>query len=58
MADAAGVSRGSMCNVMNGHQSPTLATLEKLAAAFEIPVDRLLTHRSTARPTLPRGQTD
>ncbi len=48
-ADAAGISRSGLSNIMRGKKSPTLATVEKLAAAFEVPVERLLSLSSTPR---------
>lgn len=41
-ADAAGISHSGMSNIMRGAKSPTLATVEKLAVAFEVPALALL----------------
>ena len=42
LADAAGVSRGALSDILNSVQSPTLTTLEKLAAALGVPAGKLL----------------
>jgi transcriptional regulator with XRE-family HTH domain len=56
-ADAAGISRSGLSNITRNAKSPTLATVEKLAAAFEVPVDRLLRRTPSPRPALPLAQT-
>ena len=38
VADFAGVSRGYLSEVLSGRKSPSLRTLVKLAAAFEVEV--------------------
>lgn len=42
LADAAGVSRGALSDVLARKQSPTLTTLQRLADALGVPVGRLL----------------
>ena len=42
LADAAGVARGTLSDVLSKTQSPTLSTLHKLAVALEVPTGRLL----------------
>ncbi len=42
LADAAGIGRGALSEVMSKKRSPTLQTLQKLANALEIDVGRLL----------------
>ena len=42
LADAAGIGRGALSEVMSKKRSPTLQTLQKLANALEIDAGRLL----------------
>ncbi len=42
LADAAGVARGALSDILAKRQSPTLTTLQKLADALEVPVGNLL----------------
>lgn len=48
-ADAAGVSRSGLSNIMRGSKSPTLVTVEKLAIALEVPALDLLKSADPAR---------
>ena len=41
LADRAGVARGTLSDVLNGKQSPTLTTLVKVAGALNLPVGAL-----------------
>ena len=49
-ADAAGVSRSGLSNIMRGAKSPTLETVEKLAAAFEVPPLKLFADNRAEQP--------
>lgn len=42
LADSAGVGRGALSDILKKTQSPTLKTLEKLAAALGVPAGKLL----------------
>lgn len=42
LADFAGISRAQMSRVLNGAQSPTLATVVKIAGALEVGLRELL----------------
>jgi transcriptional regulator with XRE-family HTH domain len=42
LADFAGISRRQLARVLNCEQSPTVATLEKIAAALDVGVRDLL----------------
>ena len=56
IADAAGVARGSLSDILAKHQSPTLATLQKLADGLEVAVSELLSspHEASAKGPLRR----
>ena len=41
LADAAGISRGHMSMILGGKRNPSLATLEKLAVALDVPLRTL-----------------
>ncbi len=55
LADAAGIAHGTMSNILNKKQSPTLNTLEKLAAALEIPLIDLF--QAATKRTTPSRET-
>jgi transcriptional regulator with XRE-family HTH domain len=42
LADFAGLSRAQMSRILNGQQSPTLRTLQKIAEALELDLRLLL----------------
>lgn len=47
LASLAGLRRATIISLELGQSSPRLATLDKLAAALEVPVGRLLIKRAT-----------
>lgn len=57
-ADAAGVSRSGLSNIMNKRKSPTLETVEKLAIAFEVPAAELLRNSEAERTRPALGAND
>jgi transcriptional regulator with XRE-family HTH domain len=42
LAERAGISHGYLARLETGRQDPTITTLEKLAKALKVPVERLL----------------
>jgi len=42
LAERAGISHGYLARLETGRQDPTITTLEKLAKALKVPVEKLL----------------
>jgi transcriptional regulator with XRE-family HTH domain len=49
LADATGLNKGYLSRIERGHKAPALATVLKLAAAFDVSVPELLGERLTAQ---------
>ncbi len=54
LADSSGVSRATLSRIENGDVSPTAETLGRLAAAFSLPISRLLAPMERGFPALVR----
>lgn len=46
-ANRVGITQANMSNIINGKSSPTLDTLTKIAAAFNVPITELFISDST-----------
>ncbi|OLN23578.1 DNA-binding protein [Domibacillus antri] len=66
MCDAAGLSKGFVSNIENGHTSPSIATLQQIANALDVPMayfflekkDRMRVIRESERTKTVSGKMD